>query len=602
MNLDKIQANELAGIAFVEALAVLRIQDVVISPGSRSTPLTYAFSQDSRMHTTVALDERDAGFFALGRTKASGIASVLVCTSGTAAANYLPAVVEARYSHTPLLILTADRPLIEQHCHSPQTILQTGMFSNFVHHEQQLELPQNSANFVRYIREIIRHAISSAENMNGPVHLNVPFEGNLTPVLKPEVYAQAKESVRKRFFNIESAVSLSPANPFQFESSDNRFSDHLTGKRCLCIVGPSYEKGSNESSLGQFIQRLDHLKIPVIVDSLNAARALSKQYNNVIAPYEWLLNPKNGILDSLEPQLIIQVGEIPTSKSLRQAMSNWDSLIITIQPVTDSDNHDPSYSHKIASVSLEKALLECLEIEALPEKPQSNFCQSWIQNANGIRGFLKNYCQENPDWVEPVLCHRLPKLLQQPHDLFISNSMVIRDMENFCLDPSNVEKVFSNRGANGIDGIVSTALGAAREHTPLVCLLGDLSFFHNTGALKLARELKAGCKVLFVLLDNQGGGIFEHLPIASREAVFEKFFATPQTVDITSICNAYGVKYHGGPSELQHLESFFVEWFKETEENQNPSPEVTLLHLKFNRKQSYQYRRRLLKQLCESSS
>ena len=599
MNLDKIQANELAGIAFVEALAVLGIQDVVMSPGSRSTPLTYAFSQDSRFNTTVALDERDAGFFALGKAKASGIASVLVCTSGTAAANYLPAIVEARYSRTPLLILTADRPLIEQHCHSAQTILQMGMFSNFVHHEQQLELPQNTAKFVKFIREILRNAVLKAKNAYGPVHLNVPFEGNLTPLLEPEAYEQAKISIRKRFFNAVPAVS--PIKPLQAECSQSWISHHLTGKRCLCIVGPSYEMGSDETSLGQLIQRLDQLKIPVIVDSLNAARTLSNQCSNIIAPYEWLLNSKNGNLDSLEPQLILQVGDIPTSKSLRQAMSHWDSLRIAIQPVTDSDNHDPSYSHTIASVSLEVALVECLEMETLPETTQLNFHQSWVQKANGARDFLRDHCQNNSDWVEPVFCHRLPVLLQQSHDLFIANSMIIRDMENFYLDSSNVEKVFSNRGANGIDGIVSTALGAAREGTPLVCLLGDLSFFHNTGALKLARELKAGCKVLFVLLDNQGGGIFEHLPIASKEAVFEKFFATPQEVDIASICNAYGVKYHDCPSQFQLLESFLIEWFNETDENESASSRVTLLHLKFNRKQSYQYRRRLLKQLCASS-
>ena len=593
MDVNGVQANELAGLTVAESLAGLGIIDVVISPGSRSTPLTCAFARDTRFRCKVVLDERSAGFFALGKSKASGIPTVLLCTSGTAVANYLPAIVEARYSHTPLLVLTADRPLSEQHCHAGQTILQSGIFTSFVSHEQQLEVPRANLAYLRYLRETIREAAWMCKSpQSGVVHLNFPFEGQLTPGLSEESYYQLKKELSASLFTSpihqpEKAFSTGQVSVASFLK---------TGLRCGWILGPSYQ-AANEPALKALLNQLERLKVPVLVDVLNPARAMADQQQGLITLYEWMVNPRLGFQEELKLDVVFQVGNLPTSKSLRDAISRWDCHRIKVEAEPDSDNRDPTHSRTIGTIALSEAIRQLEEFGSDPHEEQVACFERWAKTQSEVSGTFERVLQSN-EWVEPVICKNLPKILSNTCDLFISNSMIVRDMENFFSGSSSVRRVFSNRGANGIDGILSTALGAADNCVPLICILGDLAFLHDSGALKLKRTLECGVRVLLVVLDNQGGGIFEHLPIASVESTFEDYFATPQSVDIPELCKAYDVK----TQQIDNLGAFSAAvgaFLNEKPDAHDATGEITCLNLTLDRKQSYQFRRSALSQLLE---
>jgi len=601
MNLKGVEANELAGAMVTEVLAVMGIHEVVISPGSRSTPLTYAFANDERLNTTVILDERAAGFFALGKAKANGLPAVLLCTSGTAAANYLPAIVEARYSGTPLLVMTADRPLMDQFCHAGQTILQSGIYRNFVNHEQQLELPSNHPRYLRYLRETLKQAIHHTRfPSSGPVHLNVPFEDPLTPSLTREAYQKLKQAMRERF------VSGQVTNPFSescrlAETTDGSLlSEVLHGvASAICVLGPAYT-GVSDPALIQMLEILDRRKIPVLVDVLHPARAWGHKFRCVMTSYEWTLHPAVGAADTLKPDYVFQVGNLPTSKSLRAALVAWDCSRISVNGGPDVDNRDPAFANTLGSLSRGTftAQLEAIEADVVSPKQQILF-DTWSDRDIRAQAAVADACDRLGDsWVEPKLYRELPFVMDQVCDLFIANSMVIRDMENFfATGCAYIRKIYSNRGANGIDGIIATACGSAADGIPLICMLGDLTFLHDASALNLKSALKGHKRILFVLLDNHGGGIFEHLPVASIEHTFESFFATPQEVDVSHLCQAYHVVYQTA-DDLLGATSVIKDFVSgKSDDTKTKSSEIRVLHLKFDRKRSYQFRRSVVDSL-----
>jgi len=594
MDILGAEANELAGLIVTESLAGLGIENIVISPGSRSTALTYAFAKDPRFKTHVVLDERSAGFFALGKAKASGEASVLICTSGTAAANYLPAIVEARYSHTPLLVITADRPLMEQFCHAGQTIQQQGLYANFVNHEQQLELPQANFRYLKYLRETIRESVWKCHSpQSGVVHLNFPFVEPLAPKLPQTKYHELKQTVATQLFTspLHKPEKISASGDISVE----RFLQ--TGLRCVWIMGPSY-KASDDARIERLLVQLKRHKVPVLIDVLNSARGSYRNYENVIQNYEWLLNPKAENRESLRFDVFFQLGNLPTSKSLRSAITDWDVHRVVVDLETDNDNRDPTFSRTLGNLSMEEAISQLVHFDFKATDKQSIYFETWINQQQKVEKAIQETCDSSA-WVEPVICRKLEDLLTEPCDLFISNSMVVRDMENFFRGSSKIRKVFSNRGANGIDGIVSTAFGTADSKVPLVCLLGDLTFLHDSGAMKLLHAIKRSGRILFIILNNKGGGIFEHLPVAALESTFEAFFATPQAVNIRAVCRAYEVECES----IDNIEAFELaveSFFNSTLAETDPcKPVLTCLDLDLDRKRSFQFRRSLFAEVLK---
>lgn len=577
MQLDAFQGNDLAGLVFTESLVRNGVSDVVLSPGSRSTPLAYACASDPRLHTSVVLDERSAGFFALGRAKSRGLPVVLLCTSGTASAQYLPAVVEARYSQTPLLVITTDRPLVGQHCHSGQTILQTAVYADFCNHRQMLELPRAEESYLRYLRETLREAVWKAQHPQaGVVHLNFPFEEPLTPLMASAERAAVRNQLASAYF-----AEVSSSMQSRVTMAGVEWQCHA--RSCMWILGSGI-RWKQASAYADVLQTLAELHIPVCIDGLHPARSLLDSGATGITSFEGINHVPVEGLDGMKPDLVFQWGNLPTSKALRQWLGSLDCARIVVQENGESDHRDPGFLRTVARMDPQSALQYCQKWTAGMSQ-QKDLFRRWSHLDEAVWKQIHAHCR-GESWSESVLCHKLPTLLQHPCDLFVGNSMIVRDVELFYRGSAHVRSVLSNRGANGIDGLVSTAMGAIRKGVPLLCLIGDLSFFHDAGGLNLASQLQGGCCIVFLLLDNHGGGIFEHLPIAGHGDVFETYFATPQNVKVKPLCEAYGIAYASitSWSELHNA-------LGEALDPEQPLPSVTCFHLRFDRKSSRSFRK-----------
>ena len=576
MNLADFQANELASLIMAETLYKLGITDIVVSPGSRSTPLTYTFAVDSRFATYPVLDERSAGFFALGIAKSKRRPVVLLCTSGTASANYLPAVVEARYSHTPLIVLTTDRPQYQQDCHAGQTIDQTGIYSAFVNWQLSLALPQSTEAHLRYLRETMKTAcIRSLSPQAGVVHLNIPFEEPLSPA--------SNETERETMSTIVAglvATEIDIPNTVSYDT-DTAISERILKRvqQCenpLIVVGPSYADVSGPI-IRDLVALAEKLNAPIVADALNPMRNCAGAEHLLIRNFEFLL--RSGKLQKeLKPDLVLLLGDLPTSKTLRGALSDWGCDLICLGQ--GIDNRDPGFSPLIANQVSIRGLNDAIT----GNHEHRDYLDRWKQVDEQIETAKSTALSDTKTWAEPALCRELASMLSGVCDLFISNSMIVRDMEAYWLGSPKVQRVFTNRGANGIDGIVSSAFGASKSQRPLLCLTGDLAFLHDAGGLLLRKHLSASERIVFLLLDNQGGGIFEHLPISKRNPPFETYFATPQEVDMRKLCEGYRIDYQS-VTDHDALAKSLREFLS------GKTGSCVCMHLKFDRKASYQLRK-----------
>ena len=575
MNLADFQANDLTGLVVAEMLYRLGIEDVVASPGSRSTPLTCAFAMDGRFSVYPVLDERSAGFFALGIAKSKRKPVVLLCTSGTATANYLPAIVEARYSHTPLLVLTTDRPPQQQDCHAGQTVDQVGMYRSYVNWQHNLAVPRSTEQHLRYVRETIKTAlVRSLEPQAGVAHLNFPFEEPLCP----EFDEPTRDAMKAFVLGLlESNLDLpaTVADDSQTPISEKLREILQENQRAMIVVGPGYY-GNSDSVTGDILEISKSLAAPILADALNPFRNCIDAEASIIRNYEFILRSEK-MLSDLRPDLVFQLGDFPTSKTLRAALREWDAPLIRLGK--GIDNRDPEFSRLIAS----EVSISGLRRTLLNRGSDSGYRDDWIRIDRELDSVKLSVLESTAPWTESRLCHELSGIIASPCDLFVSNSMIVRDMEVFWSGNSHVRRVICNRGANGIDGIVSTAFGTAKPDHPVICLIGDLAFLHDAGGLLLKKQLSENQRIAFLVLDNHGGGIFEHLPISKHNPPYEEYFATPQDVDVQKLCDAYQLRYValGDPQSLRgSLKSFLEE-----------DTDSVCLHLRFDRKESYRVRK-----------
>ena len=576
MNLADFQANELASLIMAETIHKVGITDIVMSPGSRSTPLTYTFATDSRFATYPVLDERSAGFFALGLAKNKRCPVVLLCTSGTASANYLPAIVEARYSHTPLIVLTADRPPHQQDCHAGQTIDQVGIYSNFVNWQLTLALPQSTETHLRYLRETMKAACVRAMNPQpGVVHFNVPFEEPLCPASTDS----ERETMRLFIAGMLASEIDIPTMAHYDASAPVSESILRRVQECekpLIVVGPCYA-GADEPMVCDLVELAGKLKAPIVADALNPLRNHAQAEHLLVRNFEFLLRSEKQ-KEGLKPDLVLLLGDLPTSKTLRGALNNWGCDLICLGQ--GIDNRDPGLSQLVAN----QVSIGGLRAAITKDRKLNDYIEQWKDRDDRVERAKTTAFDKLQEWAEPVLCRELASMLSSTSDLFVSNSMIVRDMEAYWLGSSKVQRVLTNRGANGIDGIVSTAFGAAKSRRPLLCLTGDLAFLHDAGGLLLKKHLVAGERIAFLLLDNKGGGIFEHLPISKRNPPFETYFATPQEVDVKKLCESYHIDYQS-ITDQQSLAENLGEFLSGKTGN------CVCMHLKFDRKASYRLRK-----------
>ncbi|MGB3495262.1 MAG: 2-succinyl-5-enolpyruvyl-6-hydroxy-3-cyclohexene-1-carboxylic-acid synthase [Elainellaceae cyanobacterium] len=582
--LDFRNTNTLWSSILAESLYRLGLRTAVICPGSRSTPLTVALARHREIEAIPILDERSAAFFALGIAKRTGRATLLVCTSGTAGANFYGAVIEAHASRVPLLLLTADRPPELRHCNAGQTIDQQKLFGDFPNAFLELALPSVEPDMLAYLRQTLCHAWArSHAPVPGPVHLNLPFRDPLPPIADPTVLELEANFDSERFFaafdDSEPPILLPATLPDAVKA-------WLKCDRGLIIAGVA--QPINPDGYCRAIARLsDTLRWPVLAEGLSPIRNYAAQFPGLVSTYDALLRSPDRAA-SLRPDLIVRIGETPTSKVLRQ----WLQATQARQWMIDGGdrNLDPTHSRTVHLPFTIEQLAETLPVpnafvpnafvpNALLDISGSGYLKDWIAAEQqmrtqidhemassdpfnpGIKSGTLDYSHsefssqsasnphpqtdtgfnQEPPFFEGKVAWLLSQCLPVQTPVFIANSTPVRDVEWFWKPGDRQIQPFVNRGANGIDGTLSTALGIAHRYRSSVLLTGDLACLHDTNGMLVSHQLQGHLTI--VLINNGGGGIFGFLPIAQFNPPFEDFFATPQTVEFATLCAAYGIEH-----------------------------------------------------------
>ena len=548
--------------AFFDELRRCGLRDVVISPGSRSTPLAMvAFA--APLNTYIDIDERGAAFFALGLAKASGRPVAIVATSGTAVANYLPAVLEAKSSRLPLVVLTGDRPLRLQDLGAPQTCDQLKVFGDAVRHFREMPEPRADGTSIAFARQAAREAMAAAAGVAegslgsgggslldaAPVHLNFPVDDPLKPDLtQPGLFEIGRVAQTER--------DLEPRIGGWLALGPNRARDivrYLEGKRVVAVCGERCFTGS--SGMRNLLRFADEFQIPLVADPLSLLRGADRPL--VIDNYDSFL----GHDDAPEADVVIRFGRWPVSKRLTQWFERTRPMQIVVDPRESRDfTSATDVFVRTTPGGFVSSLLEAREwLGVQPGKAAHACSEAWIAANDAARERILSVAGE-PALHEGTVVRALLDSIPDGTLVFAGNSMAVRALDTFMLKADRRLPILCNRGLNGIDGTLSTAFGAAQRFDQTVLLVGDITALHDVNALALQGEMalqeRYGNKrpnILVVCFENGGGAIFDMLPQASDEPYFERLFLTPQQVDFGPICQGFGVPYTAA-STLEEFE------------------------------------------------
>ncbi|KAB8335476.1 2-succinyl-5-enolpyruvyl-6-hydroxy-3-cyclohexene-1-carboxylic-acid synthase [Scytonema tolypothrichoides VB-61278] len=583
MVIDFRNINTVWASIAAQTLKRLGLTCVVICPGSRSTPLAVAFAQQSDDIEAISiLDERSAAFFALGQAKATGRPTVVVCTSGTAGANFYPAVIEAKESRVPLLLFTTDRPPELRDCHSGQTITQLKLYGNYPNWQTELAIPSVDMQMLAYLRQTMIHAWERSQTpVPGPVHLNFPFRDPLAPIPDVEMLHTISLQLLESQFDTEDFFShiTTTSPPFHIPiSSPIPFQEWLKSQRGIIIAGVGQPQRPEEYC-GAIAQLSKTLKFPVLAEGLSPVRNYADQNPYIISTYDLILRNQE-LAKQLAPEVVIQIGEIPTSKELR----NWLASTQAQRWIIDKSdqNLDPLHGKtihlRISIEELNRWSNQEAPGEITPSFP-SSYLQLWCTAEAKLRASVDQTLATIEDLFEGKAAWLLSQTLPPRTPIFIANSMPVRDVEFFWKPTHSQVQPFFNRGANGIDGTLSTALGIAHRQQSSVMLTGDLALLHDTNGFLMRNKFVGHLTI--VLINNNGGGIFEMLSISKFEPPFEEFFATPQDIDFAQLSATYGVEYELITSWKQLLSRL----------NPLPSKGIRVLELRTNRKADAKWRK-----------
>lgn len=568
--IDFTNTNSVWASILAETLKRLGLTTAVICPGSRSTPLAIAFAQADGVDAIPVLDERSASFFALGIARQSRKPVVLVCTSGTAGANFYPAVIEARESRVPLLVFTADRPPELRDCHSGQTIDQLKLFGTYPNWQAELALPFVEMGRLSYLRQTAAHAWErSLYPVPGPVHLNIPFRDPLAPLPDATCY----DSKVSQFEPEDFFAGIATHTPFPTANSQLPTSLIQQWRQCdqgIIIAGLAQPQLPRQYC-DAIAQLSKTLKWPVLAEGLSPVRNYAHLNPYLISTYDLVL--RNHQAQQLAPEIVIQLGELPTSKELRTWLDATQPRRWVIDPC--HDNLDPLHG-KTTHLRLSVEHLA----QACPAEPKSStpYLQLWCAAEAKVRLSVDQTMATMNQLFEGKAAWLLSSTLPSSTPIFIANSMPVRDVEFFWAPNNCAVQPFFNRGANGIDGTLSTALGMAHRNQSSVMLTGDLALLHDTNGFLLRNKFVGHLTI--VLINNNGGGIFEMLPIAKFEPPFEEFFATPQDINFAQMCATY------------NLEHELITSWEQLKQRLNPLPEkgIRVLELRTNRKADARWR------------
>jgi 2-succinyl-5-enolpyruvyl-6-hydroxy-3-cyclohexene-1-carboxylate synthase len=507
---------------FVDGLAEAGVRHVCVCPGSRSTPLAIELARQDRIKLWMHLDERSAAFFGLGLARALREPVGLLATSGSAAANFFPAITEANLSRVPLVVLTADRPHELRDNGAAQTIDQLHLYGPHVKWFFDLPEPDGSHTQALHLAALAARAVSTATAVPaGPVHLNWPFRDPLVPA---QVSRRAIPRVRV------GNPRLAPG-PRLIEDLAHVLEERPRG---LIVAGP-LDDASLAKPLTQLAARLGY---PILADALSNARYGHHDRSLVIDTFDAFLRDA-ATSERLAPEVVLRVGAIPTSKPLLQFL---EAQTQARHVIVDSGGwRDPS-SQATDLLHVDATLLCDQLLSAAEGAPDLDWVERWRAiNAAAARAIESCFAAED-ELSEGKVWAILGRHLPDGALVYAGNSMPVRDMDSFLAQAETQLRCLSNRGTNGIDGVVSSALGASAAGTgPVVLVIGDVSFYHDlNGLLAAARH---SLDLLVVLVNNDGGGIFSFLPQADAQALsdnFELLFGTPHGLNFQPFVEAYG--------------------------------------------------------------
>ncbi len=522
--------NVLWARAIVGELAAGGVKTVCISPGSRSTPLTVALAEHDEIAIYSHLDERSAGFFALGRARRTGTVTPLVCTSGTAAANYHPAVVEASQSRVPLLLLTADRPPELRDSGANQTIDQEKLYTDAVRYYKDLAEPEADARKLRSVRTTIAQALTAVNGTpRGPVHLNVSFKKPLEPTPVPGDVPADIDPVAEHGRE-DAFVTRHRGVPDLDDDRLRELADHISADKGLIVAGPAAPPGLDPEAVTALAHATGY---PVLADPLSNLRyGGHTRVVPVIGGYDGFVGPRLADVWA-DPEIVIRLGATPTSKSLRKYLATVESDQLLIDPAgewreaeftaTDLVVADPSRVATHLSRLLDSGTAEWREQWTAAEASHADIVDSAAFHEGAL---LADVVSTTPE----------------PSTIFVSNSMPVRDLDRFGSPSTASLTILGNRGASGIDGITSSALGAgSASRGELTLVTGDLAFYHDMNGLLALR--RCGVEATIVVINNDGGGIFHKLPIEDHDPPFTEQFKTPHGLDFQPAAELYGAEF-----------------------------------------------------------
>ena len=503
--------------ALVDEFYQLGVRHAVFSPGSRSTTMAMLFKEHEGFETYMNIDERSASFMALGIAKAHKEPTVLVCTSGSAVAHYLPAILEAQYSGIPLIVLSADRPHTLLHVGAPQTVDQHKIFGTTVNYFEELAVPQES-HYYTYPRQVARKAYMKAmDTKKGPVHINVPLFEPLVPELSRNHFEAGRSSFK--------VVKPNYSDIFACGEGNNLLERY---ERILILAGPQIDVDEAETirSFGEALQA------PIFADPLSNVRGCDTS-NVVISTYDVLLAGQS-LWHELKPDCVIQFGQIVVSKRVQQMVASWDNVeYIEVNPTMDSMNPTGKTTmHMQASIDVFTNLYGV-------KNDSPAYLGKWQHLETAGKQKLGTAIEE-PSCFEGRTIRELQQHISDNAQVLIANSMSIRDFDYFWFSGESKAVLYGNRGVNGIDGTISTALGLAANGRPTYLVTGDLSLFHDLNGLAVAKTHNLNLTI--ILHNNDGGGIFEYLPQKGTKH-FDYLFSTSQGLDYSGAARLYGCGY-----------------------------------------------------------
>jgi len=576
--MKNINRNILWSTVFFEQLAQLGVKHVCISPGSRSTPLTLAAVSNKKLNCIKIIDERSSAFFATGLARTSGKPVALICTSGTATAEYYPAIIEAYQQRIPLIVCTADRPPELFSRGANQTINQKNLYANHIRYFADPGLPSVKVKKLESLRKIAEKAfVVSAVNNKGPVHINLPFEKPFEPENSTD---SLKADLKISYRAMKDLAIKDDPSPASLSSV---FS--LMGKtaRGIIIVGPDQYNKEFPKLITEVSRKSGY---PIFADGASQLRFGKFSKQNILANFDALLRSKE-FLKTFSPEIILHFGRTITSKGLEEFLEKSRAQKFMINEFGDWFDPSGNAKHAIAV----KPFIFCtkfLRTGKVAHVDERLLWQHQLRQADTLAETKKqHHFSGAPLSLEPNVIINLLSLLPEKANILLSNSLPIRDFDFFTSTSQKEITIYHNRGASGIDGIISTALGITySSKVPTYLVIGDLAFYYDLTSLLIAKQYKLPLTIIVV--NNNGGGIFRFLPIAQHKEVFDEFFSMPTSLSFGKIVKEFGGNYSriASPKKFRYS-------LQTTSERKN----FSVIEIKTNSEESLKLRRSFWKEI-----